>query len=184
MRDLHVSHTLSRRGTWSWTIRSSRTKKRIVIYYEWMKRELKIRPICECRCDERLNTKVEESTRLTHTGLVVRGTGTPKHKDEVNRREVCECNGWVCVLEVIGAPSRLRLTRKTVDFRFKLWGECLTEEVEESTGILSWTPEVAKKRSVSRWACKNKRLTNSLYNLPDVLAIADIKEMELGGLLL
>jgi hypothetical protein len=32
-------------------------------------RELKIRPTYECRCDERLNTKVEESTLLTHTGL-------------------------------------------------------------------------------------------------------------------
>jgi hypothetical protein len=35
-----------------------------------MKRELKIRPILECRCDERLKNKVEESTRLPHTGLV------------------------------------------------------------------------------------------------------------------
>jgi hypothetical protein len=35
-----------------------------------MKREIKIRPIYECQCDERLNTKVEESTRLTHTGLI------------------------------------------------------------------------------------------------------------------
>ncbi len=30
----------------------------------------------ECRCDERLNTKVEESTRLANR--VARGTGTPK----------------------------------------------------------------------------------------------------------
>jgi hypothetical protein len=28
------------------------------------------RPIYECRCDETLNTTVEEYTRLTHTGLV------------------------------------------------------------------------------------------------------------------
>jgi hypothetical protein len=34
-----------------------------------MKRELKTRPIYECRCDERLQTKVEESTRLEYTGL-------------------------------------------------------------------------------------------------------------------
>ncbi len=38
-------------------------------YYESRKRELKTRPIYECRCDERLKTKVEESTRLTYTGL-------------------------------------------------------------------------------------------------------------------
>jgi hypothetical protein len=30
-------------------------------------------------------------TPLTH--WVGRGTGTPKDKDEVNRREVCECEG-------------------------------------------------------------------------------------------
>ncbi len=48
----------------------------------------------------------------------------------------------------------------------------------------SWTPEAAKKRSVSRWVCKNKRCTNSLCNLPDVLEISIIKEIVLGGLLL
>ncbi len=35
-----------------------------------MKRELKTRPTYECRCDERLKTKDEESTRLTYTGLL------------------------------------------------------------------------------------------------------------------
>jgi hypothetical protein len=33
-------------------------------------------------------------------------------RDEVDRRDVRECDGRVCVLEVIGAPSMLRLTRK------------------------------------------------------------------------
>jgi hypothetical protein len=42
------------------------------VYYESMKRELKIRPIHECRCDERLQTKTKEFTRLTYTGLVVK----------------------------------------------------------------------------------------------------------------
>jgi hypothetical protein len=36
-------------------------------YYESRKRELKTRPTYECRCDERLKSKVEESTRLSHT---------------------------------------------------------------------------------------------------------------------
>ncbi len=27
--------------------------------------------VYECRCDERLKTKTEESTRLTYTGLIV-----------------------------------------------------------------------------------------------------------------
>ena len=36
----------------------------IVVYYESIKRELKTKPINECRCDERLKTRVEESTLL------------------------------------------------------------------------------------------------------------------------
>ncbi len=36
---------------------------------------------------------------------VVRGTGTPKDRDEVKRRDVWQCDGWVWVLEVIGTPS-------------------------------------------------------------------------------
>jgi hypothetical protein len=32
--------------------------------------------------------------RASHTlGWPGRGTGTPKDKDEVNKREVCECDG-------------------------------------------------------------------------------------------
>ena len=30
---------------------------------------------------------------MTHIHWVVRGTGTPKDRDEVNKREVCECDG-------------------------------------------------------------------------------------------
>jgi hypothetical protein len=36
-----------------------------VVYYESIKRELKTKLIYECRCDERLKTKVEESTRVS-----------------------------------------------------------------------------------------------------------------------
>ncbi len=36
---------------------------------------------------------------------VTRGTETPKDQDEVNKREVCECDGCVCDLEVIGDSS-------------------------------------------------------------------------------
>ena len=44
-----------------------------VVYYESIKRELKIRCIYESRCDERLQTKTKEFTRLAYcdTGLVV-----------------------------------------------------------------------------------------------------------------
>ena len=40
------------------------------VYYESLKRELKTKPMYECRCDERLETRVEESTRLACTRLV------------------------------------------------------------------------------------------------------------------
>ncbi len=43
--------------------------KKIVVYYESIKRELKIKPIYECRCDGRLQTK--RFTLLSYTGLVV-----------------------------------------------------------------------------------------------------------------
>jgi hypothetical protein len=41
------------------------------VYYESIKRESKIKSIYECRCDERLQTKSKEFTRLPHTGLVL-----------------------------------------------------------------------------------------------------------------
>ncbi len=41
----------------------------VVVYYESRKRELQIRLMNEGRCDERLKTRVEESTFLTYTGL-------------------------------------------------------------------------------------------------------------------
>jgi hypothetical protein len=63
------------------------------VYYESIKQELKRRPMYECRCDERPKTIVEEFTRSTHIHWVTRGTGTPKDRDENNRREVCECDG-------------------------------------------------------------------------------------------
>jgi len=39
----------------------------IVVYYESIKRELKIRCIYECQCDERLQTKTKE---FTHCGVL------------------------------------------------------------------------------------------------------------------
>jgi len=51
--DLHVSQTLGR-----------------FVYYESINREVKRRLVYEYRCDERLKTKTEESTRLSYTGVV------------------------------------------------------------------------------------------------------------------
>ena len=41
--------------------------RELVVYYESLKRELKTKPIYEFRCDERLQTKSEEFTRLACT---------------------------------------------------------------------------------------------------------------------
>jgi hypothetical protein len=38
-------------------------------------------------------TKDKESRYMSPIHWVVRGTGTPKDKDEVNRRDVFECDG-------------------------------------------------------------------------------------------
>ncbi len=84
----------------------------LVVYYEGIKRQVKRRPIYECRCDERLKTRGIYTTDMY---CVTRWTGTPKDRDEINRREVCECDGCVCVLEEVGIPQRLRFTRKTTD---------------------------------------------------------------------
>ena len=43
----------------------------IFVYYESIKRKLKIKCIYECRCYERLQTKTKEITLLTYNGLVV-----------------------------------------------------------------------------------------------------------------
>jgi hypothetical protein len=40
-----------------------------MVYYETIKGESNIKPNPECRCDERVKTKVEESTRLSDTGM-------------------------------------------------------------------------------------------------------------------
>jgi hypothetical protein len=56
LRDLLASHTLGL----------------FIVYYESIKRESKIRGIYECRCDERLQTKTKEFTRLPYTGLTLK----------------------------------------------------------------------------------------------------------------
>ncbi len=87
-----------------------------VVFYESIKRELKTRPINECQCDERLKTKAQESTSLTYTGLF----GELEHL-KTKTRVIDEMFVSVMgeyVLEVIGDPSRLRLTRD--DFCFKM----------------------------------------------------------------
>jgi hypothetical protein len=52
-----------------------------------MKREPKTRPIYECRCDERLKTKGEESTHLGYTGML----GELEHLKIETRLDLYEC---------------------------------------------------------------------------------------------
>ncbi len=56
---------------------------------------------------------------------VARGTGTPKDRDEVNGRDVCDCDGWVCVLkEAIGEieeRKRRFFSRVFLEFFSLLW---------------------------------------------------------------
>jgi hypothetical protein len=108
------------------------------LFYEVRKRELNRRLIYECQCDERLKAfygrtdmcllwrdkaRAKEQTYIwvsvrwkikSHRmHWVVWRTGTLNNRDEVNWREVCECDGWVC--ETIGTPSIFKLIRKVAD---------------------------------------------------------------------
>jgi hypothetical protein len=66
------------------TLLSDTLKFLEVVYYESIKRELKISCIYECMCDQRLQTKTKEFMCLTYTGLfiIIRqdGVGTWKFK--------------------------------------------------------------------------------------------------------
>ena len=58
------------------------------------KRDLNISLIYECRCDERLKpVKTDPVIYTSRIRWVASGTGVPKDRDEVNRREVVECDG-------------------------------------------------------------------------------------------
>ncbi len=62
LRNLHDSDALG------WTTKQTRNTWKVV-YYESLKRALKTKTIYGYRCDERLKTNVEESTRLAYTPL-------------------------------------------------------------------------------------------------------------------
>jgi hypothetical protein len=46
---------------------------------------------------------------VSHMDWVVWGIGTPNNRDEFNRREFCECDGWVCDLDTTGTPSTFKI---------------------------------------------------------------------------
>jgi hypothetical protein len=58
-------------GSVRWKTEKLKFSTLTLVYYESIKREPKIRGINKCRCDERLQTKGKEFTRLPYTGLVL-----------------------------------------------------------------------------------------------------------------
>ena len=77
---------------------------------------------------------------MPHIHWVARGTGIPKDRDEVNRREVSECDGWVCDFDMMGAPSKWRVIRKVVSLtrgRPTLFLICWTKAVRRKW---NWPP--------------------------------------------
>ena len=58
----------------------------------------------EGRCDERLKVRVEESTWLTYTVARQNKLEIPRDKDEVNKREIHECDGRAHDPDTMVAP--------------------------------------------------------------------------------
>jgi hypothetical protein len=88
----------------------------IVVYYSSRKRELKTRPIYECRCDERLKTKAEESTRLAYTGWLVELEHLKIKTTLIDEMFASVMGEYVFFLEMMGAPSKLSVIRKAAAF--------------------------------------------------------------------
>ena len=77
---------------------------------------------------------------MTPIHWVPRGTGIPKHRDEVNRREVYECDGWVCDVDMMGDPSKLR------------WGYCCLSWIKKA-GVLFYYESRKREQKKSYLHC-------------------------------
>jgi len=108
-----------------------KSHKTVLFINESIKWDLKIRPIYQCRCDERLKTKVEESTRLSYTGLCYRLLEELEHLkiktrliDEIlaivmGEPSMCSWNDR-CLVKVKVNTWICSLDEGTVDFCFQL----------------------------------------------------------------
>ena len=127
MRDLHVSYTLGYTGEHG---------ERVGVYTT----QSKIKPISQCRCDERLKTKAEESTGFSDTGLF----GELEHL-KIKTRLVDEKFVSVmgeCDLEVMDTPSILNIIRKVASL------------VRARTTLdFKWTEQVARLKWKSPRSC-------------------------------
>ena len=80
-------------------------------------------------------------------------TYKPNDRDEFNSREFGVCDGWVCDLESIGAPSMLRLIRSAVSLS-RMWSTldliCEENAVRRKWKVdyTIWTPEAARNQFI------------------------------------
>ncbi len=75
-----------------------------------IKRELKTRPIYDCRCDERLELKDDESTCLTYTGLLEELESLKIETTLIDEKFAIVMGE--CDLDMMDYPSKLRVIRK------------------------------------------------------------------------
>ncbi len=86
---------------------------------------------------------------MPHIHSVDRGTGIPKDRDEVNRREVYECDGWVCDLDLMDTPSKLSVIRTDVFFsNWNFLQPQVASDFSTITGI--WDPMEEEKKVCQR----------------------------------
>ena len=106
------------------------------IYYEQLiKRGLTGIHISGCRCNQRLNAKTDGSKYLTYTGLC----GELEHQmieTRLSGESFWVCDGWVCDLEAIGAPSIFSIIRSAAASA-RMWPTLLLS-CEENT---AWRSE-------------------------------------------
>jgi len=81
--------------------------------------------------------------RLAQTGFLGELEYLKIKTSSSNRREVCECDEWVCDLDVMGAPSTLSVIRKTSALG-----------MVRSTLDLRWEESAARRKlNWPRWCC-------------------------------
>ena len=70
----------------------------IIVYYESLKRAVKTKTIYGYRCDERLKTNVEESTRLVYTPLCAELEHLKIETKLINETSVSEMGEYASVM--------------------------------------------------------------------------------------
>ena len=121
---------------------------------------------------------------LTYTGCLG-GLEHLKIETSLINKILPRCDGWVCVLKVIGSPSRFKLTRKDTDLGRVLatithnsekntvrrkWNSCLLWIVDTvclwnlkpgKTGVVYYKSKVRDKGSIYKWVSVNYERLNA-----------------------